>query len=152
MNKYKPQVKDISLFKEITQNIINPLEILRKALSNSHDDKAKNISIIVYRNDTGNFAVEIQDDGKGMRLDDIQRFFNLGDSNKGEIGIGEKGLGTKTYFKSKRITLYTQTKDNESYKAVTDEPWKSLCNNLLPEYIVERNDSKLGNIGTSVMI
>jgi DNA mismatch repair ATPase MutL len=88
MEKYKPQVKDISLFKEIAQNIINPLEIIREALSNSHDAEAKNISIIVYRNASGNFVIEIRDDGKGMNIEDIHRFFNLGDSNKSVIGIG----------------------------------------------------------------
>lgn len=152
MEKFKPQVKDISLFKEIAQNIINPLEILREALSNSHDAEAKNISIIIYRNTSGNFVIEVQDDGKGMRVDDIHRFFNLGDSNKDSIGIGEKGLGTKTYFKSKRVTLYTQTKENDAYKAIMEDPWESLCNNLLPEYVVEEKSSRVGNVGTSVLI
>ena len=152
MEKYKPQVKDISLFKEIAQNIINPLEILREAISNSHDAEAKMISILVYRNKSSNFIIEIQDDGKGMKINDIHRFFNLGDSNKDSIGIGEKGLGTKVYFKSKKITLYTQTEDNEAYKVVMSNPWKSLCNNELPEYIVERNEIKLGNVGTKILI
>lgn len=152
MEKFKPQVKDIPLFKEIAQNIVNPLEILREALSNSHDAEAKNISIIVNRNSTGNFVIDIQDDGKGMAINEIHRFFNLGDSNKGSIGIGEKGLGTKTFFKCKRVVVYTQTKDDEAYKAVMEEPWETLCNNTLPEYSVERIKSKVGNIGTSVLI
>lgn len=46
----------------------------------------------------------------------MYRFFNLGDSNKSIIGIGEKGLGTKTYFKSERIALVRQTKQNKAYK------------------------------------
>lgn len=54
LEKYKPQVKEISLFKEISQNIINPLEIIREVISNSHDAQAKIISIIVYRNVCGN--------------------------------------------------------------------------------------------------
>jgi len=152
LEKYKPQVKDIPLFKEIAQNIMNPLELLREALSNSHDAEAKNISILVYRNNSGNFVIEIQDDGKGMNIDNIHRFFNLGDSNKGAIGIGEKGLGTKIYFKSQKITVYTQTKENDAYKVVMEEPWESLCNNLLPEYVVERIEPKVGNVGTSVVI
>ncbi|PRR70603.1 ATP-binding protein [Clostridium thermopalmarium] len=118
MEKYKPQVKDISLFKEIAQNIINPLEVIREALSNSHDAGAKNISIIVYRNTSGNFVIEIQDDGKGMKIEDIHRFFNLGDSNKASVGIGEKGLGTKTYFKSKRVMdlcPYSRHKNSNFY-------------------------------------
>lgn len=152
LEKYKPQVKDISLFKEIAQNIVNPLEILREAISNSHDAEAKIISILVYRNTSGNFTIEIQDDGKGMKMNDIHRFFNLGDSDKSNIGIGEKGLGTKIYFKSKKIMLYTQTKDNEAYKVVMSDPWKYLCDNELPEYMVERNEIKLGNVGTRILI
>ncbi|WP_315675038.1 ATP-binding protein [Clostridium sp. 19966] len=152
MQRFKPQVKDISLYKEIAQNIVNPLEILREGISNSHDAEAKNISIILDRNSSGNFVVEIQDDGKGMELDNIHRFFNMGDSDKALIGIGEKGLGTKTYFKSKRITIYTQTEDNEAYKAVMETPWEALCNNILPEYSVERYESKSGNKGTTILI
>ncbi|KZL89409.1 ATP-binding protein [Clostridium magnum] len=152
MERYKPLVKDVSIYKEIAQNIVNPLEILREAISNCHDAEAKNISILVYRNKSSNFTIEIQDDGKGMKIDDIHRFFNLGDSNKTTVGIGEKGLGTKIYFKSKKITLCTQTKDNEAYKVVMKSPWESLCDSVLPEYIVERNEVKLGNVGTSIMI
>lgn len=152
MEKYKPQVKDISLFKEIAQNIINPLEILREAISNSHDAQAKTISIIVYRDLYGDFIIEIQDDGKGMTINDIHRFFNLGDSNKTVVGIGEKGLGTKTYFKSQKIILETQTKENETYKAVMNRPWECLCNNYLPEYTVESVETKPGKIGTTVKI
>ena len=152
MEVYKPQVKDISLFKEIAQNIVNPLEILREALSNSNDAGAKNISIIVYRNTFGNFIIEIQDDGNGMKIEDIHRFFNLGDSNKGVIGIGEKGLGTKTYLKSRKVTVNTQTKDNAAYKVIMENPWELLCSNILPEYTVEKNTSKCGNVGTSILI
>lgn len=71
-------------------------------------------------------------------LNTIHRFFNLGDSNKSKPGIGEKGLGTKTYFKSDRITLYTQTRDNRSYKVIMDNPWECLCNDKIPEYTVEK--------------
>lgn len=149
---FKPQVKYISLFKEIAQNIINPLEIIREALSNSHDAEAKNISILVYRNTGGNFVIEIQDDGNGMNKDSIHRFFNLDDSEKGVIGIGEKGLGTKTYFKSSKITVYTQTKNNYAYKVVMKEPWKSLCDNLMLEYVIESIEPKVGSVGTSVLI
>lgn len=152
MNVYKPQVKDVSLFREIAKNIINPLEILREAISNSHDAEAKIISIIIYRNTNGNFVIEVQDDGRGMNLDDIHRFFNLGDSDKSSIGIGEKGLGTKTFFKSKKIILSTQTKNNEAFEIVMDNPWSYLCNGIIPEYTVEKKETEIGNTGTSVII
>lgn len=152
MEKYKPQVNDISLFREIAQNIVNPLEILREGLSNSHDAEAKNITIIVSRSSLGKFLIEIQDDGKGLNMNDIHRFFNLGDSIKSSLGIGEKGLGTKIYFKSDNILLQTQTKNNEAFKVIMEKPWKSLSNNILPEYSVEKMEPKTGNGGTKITI
>lgn len=152
MDVYKPQVKDISLFKEIAQNIVNPLEIIREGISNSHDAEARTMSIIIYRSKEGRFILEIQDDGKGMNIIGIHRFFNLGDSNKDKQGIGEKGLGTKTYFKSEKITLVTQTREGEAYKATMERPWEYLSNNILPEYIIEVTDTLPGKVGTSITI
>jgi len=152
LQTYKPQVNDISLFKEIAQNIVNPLEILREGISNSHDAEAKNISIIISRSETGKFVIEIQDDGKGMTFTNIHRFFNLGDSTKEKLGIGEKGLGTKVYFKSEQITLITQTRDGEAYRATMHKPWEHLCANKLPEYVVEELEFQSGRNGTSISI
>lgn len=100
-----PKVKEAAVFKEIAINIINPLEIIREGLSNSYDADSRNISVIVDRLETGVFKIVIVDDGNGMDLLTIHKFFNLGDSNKNSIGIGEKGLGTKTYYKSNRIIV-----------------------------------------------
>lgn len=152
MEMYKPQVKDISLFREIAQNIVNPLEVLREAISNSHDAEAKTISIIIYRNSGGRFVLEIQDDGKGMGFNNIHRFFNLGDSDKDKLGIGEKGLGTKIYFKSEKIILITQTREGEAYRATMEKPWESLCNNKLPEYAIEKLEAQPGRGGTSITV
>lgn len=152
MEIYKPQVNDISLFKEIAQNIVNPLEVLREAISNSHDAEARTISTIIDRNKAGKFILEVQDDGKGMNLNNIHRFFNLGDSNKQKQGIGEKGLGTKIYFKSERITVYTQTRDGEAYVAIMHAPWAALCSNTLPEYTIDKVEAQPGKTGTSICI
>lgn len=149
---YKPQINDVSLFKEIAQNIVNPLEVIREAISNSHDAEAKTISIIIDRNKAGKFILEIQDDGKGMNFNSVHRFFNLGDSNKLKQGIGEKGLGTKIYFKSEKLTLFTQTREGEAYKATMESPWESLNNNALPEYTIEKIEAQSGKIGTSICI
>jgi signal transduction histidine kinase len=80
MQIFTPCVKDISIFKEIANNIVNPLEIIREGVSNSHDAEAKQISIIISRNSEGKFILEIQDDGKGLDFNTLQAFFNLGDS------------------------------------------------------------------------
>jgi hypothetical protein len=152
METYKPRVKDISLFKEIAQNIVNPLEIIREGISNSHDAEARTMSVIIYRNKEGKFILEMQDDGKGMNISGIHRFFNLGDSHKDRQGIGEKGLGTKTYLKSERITLITQTGEGESYRATMERPWEALSSNVLPGYTIDTADVLPGKTGTSVLI
>lgn len=142
----------ISLFKKIAQNTASPLEILREAISNSHDAEAKCISIITSRNSEGKFIIEIQDDGKGMDLEGIHRFFNLGDSQKNGIKIGEKGLGTKTFFKSDKLILCTQTKQNRAYTAIMDNPWEKLLNNCIPEYRIESKLSQVAKCGTYITI
>ncbi len=152
METYKPHVNDITLFKEIAQNIVNPLENIREGISNSHDAEAKVISIITQRNKYGKFVLEIQDDGNGMDLDKIHKFFNLGDSDKDKIGIGEKGLGTKIYFKCDRIALVTQTGNGEAYRAIMDKPWEHLSSNELPEYSVEKVEPQHGKCGTTISI
>ncbi|WP_298836056.1 ATP-binding protein [Clostridium sp.] len=138
--------------KDITQNINSPLEILREAISNCYDAEAKTISITIYRDIYDYLVVEIKDDGRGMEINDIHRFFNLEDSIKSATGIGEKGLGTKTYFKSERITLLTQTKENISYKVIMDQPWRLLNNNSLPKYTVEDFKTQPGKTGTAILI
>ncbi len=152
MKVFTPIVKNISIFKEIAKNVVNPLEIVREAISNSHDAESKQISISVYRDSEGKFVIEIQDDGKGMNINILQKFFNLGDSNKRQIGIGEKGLGTKTFFKSDGITVYTQTKDGEAYKAVMKNPWDSLNSDTIPEYTIEDIPAQTGKCGTTILI
>lgn len=149
---YTPQVKEISIFKEIAQNIVNPLEIIREGISNSCDADAKNISIITYRNELGEFVIEMRDDGKGMNFEEIHRFFNLGDSNKDLIGIGEKGLGTKTYYKSNNIMITTQSKEGIVYQSIMNKPWKKLNDNIIPQYTIEEIESENAIAGTKIII
>lgn len=152
MQIFTPIIRDVSLFKEIANNVVNPLEVIREAISNSYDAEAKQISIIVSRNMDGKFILEIQDDGRGMDLCSVQRFFNLGDSKKDSIGIGEKGLGTKIFFKSDKVVINTQTKDGDAFIAVMEKPWEQLCCNAIPNYYVEDTTTQLGRCGTIVII
>jgi Signal transduction histidine kinase, nitrate/nitrite-specific len=137
MNVFIPKVKEVSIFKEIAHNIINPLEIIREAISNSFDAEALNIYIDICRNNNGDFLIIIKDDGKGMDIDAIHKFFNLGDSNKNNLGIGEKGLGTKTYYKSDLISVITKIKNKKVYKAEMANPWQKLNEGIIPQYTIE---------------
>ncbi|WP_238915812.1 ATP-binding protein [Clostridium sp. YIM B02555] len=151
MQEYIPVVKDISLYREIAKNLVNPLELPREAISNSMDAECKNINIEVCRNSKGIFCIEIEDDGCGMDRDNINSFFNLGDSRKDVRSIGEKGLGTKIFFKSKRIIVETQ-RENKRLRAEMIEPWQKLSNNMIPSYTIEEITTQTGRNGTIVII
>lgn len=145
MSIYVPKVKEVTMFKEIALNIKNPCEMIREALSNSYDSDAKNIWITSKRNIDGDLELLIRDDGKGMDLDEIHSFFNLGDSKKMMQNIGEKGLGTKTYFKSKKIIINTRKFNNNGYNIIMEDPWKKLLNDEIPTYsVTEKNNLQQG--------
>ncbi|WP_270567155.1 ATP-binding protein [Clostridium beijerinckii] len=153
MNIFIPKVKEVSIFKEIANNIVNPLEILREAISNSFDAEALNIYIDIDRNDKGEFLITIKDDGKGMDINAIHKFFNLGDSNKNNLGIGEKGLGTKIYYKSDFISVFTKIKNKKVYKAEMINPWQKLNEDTIPQYTIEELNEKFEfKSGTIVVI
>ncbi len=144
-------VNNVALYREIASNLVNPLEIIREAISNSHDAQAKEISIDISRNEDNDVVIRISDDGTGMDQEGFQRFFNLGDSLKKENLIGQKGLGTKTYFRSKMIHVESQT-NNERFRAVMEFPWDTLSNNQLPEYELTIVEYKPGMNGTIITI
>lgn len=145
MSIYVPKVKEVTMFKEIALNIKNPCEMIREALSNSYDSDAKSIWITIKRNMEGDIEIIIRDDGNGMDLDEIHSFFNLGDSKKMLQNIGEKGLGTKTYFKSKKIIINTRKFNNNGYNVVMDDPWRKLLNEEIPIYnVTEKSNIQQG--------
>lgn len=150
MNIFMPKVQAVAMFKEIALNIKNPSEVVREGISNSYDADAKNIWITIRRNIEGDLEVVIRDDGKGMNIDEIHSFFNLGDSKKVVQNIGEKGLGTKTFFKSKKITINTKCYNEEGYTVVMDKPWENLLDGRVPEYSVDTGVS-IEN-GTEIII
>jgi len=123
MNIYVPKVKEVTMFKEIALNIKNPCEIIREGISNSYDSDAKNIWITIKRNIDGDLEIKMRDDGEGMDLNEIHSFFNLCDSKKMIQSIGEKGLGTKIYFKSKEIAINTKKINDKGYNVIMDKPW-----------------------------
>ncbi|ABO48847.1 hypothetical protein Dred_0298 [Desulforamulus reducens MI-1] len=147
----KLNVNEVSLYREIAKNLVNPLEVIREAISNSHDAQANEIRIKIYRNSDNALCIQISDDGKGMSEEDFERFFNLGDSLKKDNNIGQKGLGTKTYFRSKKLLVESQVSDKR-YRAILQEPWEKLSSNVLPEYDFEQIAIKPGENGTFITI
>ncbi|GKX66883.1 ATP-binding protein [Inconstantimicrobium mannanitabidum] len=150
MDVFMPKVQAVAMFKEIALNIKNPNEVVREGISNCYDADAKNIWITIRRNLNGDVEIIIRDDGNGMNIDEIHSFFNLGDSKKMVENIGEKGLGTKTFFKSKRIIISTKCNNENGYIVEMENPWEHLLNGIVPTYTVENGDMQEN--GTEITI
>ncbi|MBO5038347.1 MAG: ATP-binding protein [Alphaproteobacteria bacterium] len=153
---YKPRVDEIQEFIEIAHDFSNPLEIVREAISNSFDAGAKNIGIsFAMENKDGDNLLKIilEDDGCGMGRKELEAFFNLGDSTKreDEACIGEKGHGTKVYFNSSRVEVFTR-KGEECLYARMDLPFKKLYNREIPQVLIREEDSSTCLKGTKIIV
>lgn len=144
------RVNGKSIFRQMSNNTINSREMIREALNNSIDANAKNVTIIQDIDDeTGMFTLEIIDEGNGMSLDEIDDFFSLAYSSKGETLIGEKGLGSITFFRCNRLVVESQ-KNNKRYRAVLDNPIEKLRSNDELTYSIEEVEQIKD--GTSVKV
>jgi len=145
------RVNKASIFKEIANNTLKPLEVVREAISNSMDAGASNI-LIEISNEDGAYVLRIKDDGIGMSLDEIDDFFSVG-SSKGKISqkIGEKGLGSVTFFKSRRIEVVTKGLDGR-FQVCLDEPWKKIKGNEDLSYSLNELESTDLDQGTEIKI
>lgn len=147
--KQTPKVNEVNEFLEIASDFEDPLELLRESLSNSFDARADNVNISIKIHPTGSDII-IDDDGHGMDYEDLESFFDLGNSNKTD-SIGYKGHGTKIFYKSDRIKVNT-TKDGRTLDAVMEKPWEKLNNRELPEYEVTEHDAPKSRSGTLIKI
>lgn len=152
-----PKVDKTQEFIEIASDFTNPLDLVREAISNAFDAKAKHIAIEfsvvnIYGNSV--LVIKIHDDGEGMDIDKLQNFFDLGNSSRrgdnDEHFIGEKGHGTKIYFNSANINVET-IKDGKKYIAFMDKPLEHLYNRNIPEVKVTMEDDK-GSTYTEIII
>ncbi|MRN24706.1 hypothetical protein EAI30_08770 [Romboutsia ilealis] len=148
---FLPKVKDSSVFKEIASNTVKQLEILREGMSNSYDANADKIYITVERDLQGEFIFTIEDNGDGMEIDDIHKFFNLGFSQKEHNKIGEKGLGAKIFYKSNSIYIETSNKYGDSYSAIMNDPWDILEAGGITKYQIINHDKQFKK-GTKIVI
>lgn len=154
----KPKVDQIREFMEIASDFTNPLELIREAISNSFDAKASFIRFkfsVEKEYGEDNFIVFIEDDGIGMNLEQLQAFFDLGNStNRGNPdAIGEKGHGTKVYFNSSEIEVITSKGEgNIKYKALLKNVLRSFYDNIIPDVEVTELDNKENWRGTRITI
>lgn len=154
--KFQPSVNSTQEFIEIAYDFSNALDLVREAISNAFDAKAKEIEILFsVIDDCGEdvLKIELNDNGLGMNMKGLHSFFDLGNSlscgdNK---KIGEKGHGTKVYLNSSKIIVETQT-DKKHYIAVMNEPKRTLNSRKLPEIKVEIEDVDKEDTWTKITI
>jgi hypothetical protein len=153
-------------YRQIITNFSNPLEFVREAISNSIDAGAANLAVVVDQasGPTGQpeIRIVISDDGNGMDDRTLERFFNLGDSEKSGLKnddgtehlIGEKGFGTKIYLNSRRVEVRTTDKKSGlSLQAISQGHLERIHDTVTgepPQY--EATQQQHGITGTEVRI
>jgi hypothetical protein len=123
--KGTPIVKEDRSFREIVENFTDPREVIREAISNSLDWAASIIKIAVYEDATRadrELIIKIWDNGLGLTRERFFAFWNLADSPgllRDKFGrklggrVGEKGHGTKTYWKCRQIEVESIAREED---------------------------------------
>ena len=122
--KGTPIVKEDRSFREIVENFTDPREVIREAISNSLDWSASTIKITVYEDATRadrELVIKMWDNGLCLTRERFFAFWNLADSTglqRDKFGrklgtrVGEKGHGTKTYWKCRQIEVESIAKED----------------------------------------
>ncbi|GAB4521604.1 MAG: hypothetical protein Tsb0020_40170 [Haliangiales bacterium] len=108
-----------NLVRELAENKVSVLEILREALSNAKDHGASRVWLKTVREpQSGRVNLLISDDGDGMDEERLSAFWGVGASAKRvqQQSIGYKGHGTKLYFKCRRLRVATRTSGGSQWR------------------------------------
>jgi hypothetical protein len=151
-----PAVDAVREFLEIAADFTNPLESVREAISNAIDAGASEIKIDFSQPKTvGAYVliIVIEDNGRGMNAEELQAFFDLGNSPKRHDPslIGEKGHGTKVYFNCGSILVET-SKNGVTLIAEMEQPYANLHDDKLPQANVTRAETPDKPSGTKITI
>jgi len=151
-----PTVDEAQEFIEIATDFSNPLDIVREAISNAFDAKAKLIDIsfdVIKEYGESVLQIRLEDNGEGMDKGGLQAFFDLGNSlhRNDPDSIGEKGHGTKVYFNSTHIHVET-TNNGITYKATMEDPFRKLFDREIPSVSATEESTPEKLSGTIVLI
>jgi len=138
----EPVVKADRSFLGIVENFTDPREVLREGISNALDWGASTIKITIYEDANRadrELVIKIWDNGLGLTRERFFAFWNLSDSpglERDKFGrklggrVGEKGHGTKTFWKCREIEVESiaREEDGNDWHVVGEmkEPINSL--------------------------
>ncbi|MCY8519109.1 ATP-binding protein [Bacillus atrophaeus] len=155
IERYKPEVNEVSEMYEIASNFGNPLEFLREGISNAYDAEAKTLHIDTFINERNQLVIKLIDDGLGIsKKTIIKNFWGLGytDKVKGSAqSIGEKSHGTLIFFRSEKVILETYHSSG-AYRSVAEKPLKKLQQGELFDFSVEEIPNNEGKTGTVITL
>lgn len=123
-----------NLIRELSDNKVDALELLREALSNAKDHGATRVWIETRKGgprDEGPVVV-VADDGDGMSHAGLEAFWGVSASVKPPgVSIGYKGHGTKLYYASQRLTVATCQGGGAGWVVVSlDRPYESASEEI----------------------
>lgn len=106
-----------NLVRELSENKVSALEILREAISNAKDHNAQRIWIKTRKDQRNEVTLLIADDGDGMEDRQLAAFWGVGASEKpaAQQSIGYKGHGTKLYFDCRRLSVATRSRPDHDW-------------------------------------
>jgi hypothetical protein len=165
MEKGHPQVDAAAEFFEIVMDFRDPRDAIREGISNAFDAGAETVRVtaeIIPYQGQDELVLTLEDDGVGMKPEascgentpDLKAFFSLGSSSSRnqQEKIGTKGHGTKTYFNSREIEVWTWRDGKEVY-AVMSEPRVNLAQAKVPEYDwEEKAGPSVSKTGTKIVV
>jgi hypothetical protein len=151
-----PKVDAAQEFIEIANDFANPLDLVREAISNAFDARATEIQLSFDAETIVGekiFVIKLTDNGTGMTRDELQAFFDLGNSTRrgDKSTIGEKGHGTKVYFNAKKLVVDTQ-REGKRLMAVLDSPFAKFHDRKIPTVNVTEEASETAATGTTITI
>lgn len=159
LRKHKAEIDIGYEIYQIIRDFDNPIQIFREAFQNSIDEGATEVFCRVsvqQRLGTEDLLIDIWDNGSGLREENVPCFFGLAKSTKvtpkkmptGKIGY--KGHGTKIYFNSERIEIFSKPDENKAgWGVILEDPVRQIEENNIyfySEWIDEKDCSiKLPN-------
>ncbi len=130
MGTINRKVDHRNLVRELANNKVDALELLREALSNARDHKATTVWVRTSRGAPPTHAIDvfIANNGEGMAGAQLEAFWGVSSSVKppSSLPIGYKGHGTKLFFASRRLSVASRREGETSWNLTTlEDPLES---------------------------
>ncbi len=124
-------------FSQVITDFGNPVEIFREAFQNAVDENATEVYCRVHREKQlgkEDLIIDIWDNGTGLREENVKCFFGLAKStkikkDKTPVGgkYGYKGHGTKPFFKSELVEIFSKPDlDKPGWGVILKDPLKQI--------------------------